>query len=357
MDTAASFPETRLKLFEPSLMKPSNCISALLLSLLACLPVPAFAQADNRSRGTVETLGEWVEGSIRIKALDRWFRIHQPRTIKAPAPAVVLLHGGTQSMRKIFGPKAGGARAWLDLADREGFVLIVPNGVNPKTGDTMGDNQNWNDLRPADDDRQQEADDVDFIVQLLDKTAREYGIDTKRVYVTGASNGGMMAYRLLIEAPERFAAAATFLAVLPDDLPDITLPGKATPLLIANGTKDPLVKWEGGAIRGQRGRMMSVLESRDWWIQANRADAKNVAEESLPDTDTGDGCRLYRSLYPATAGGAAVLFLKIDGGGHALPSRAHELPDTFLVRRLIGPLCRDAEGAEIAWRFMAQFKR
>jgi polyhydroxybutyrate depolymerase len=260
-------------------------------------------------------------------------------------------------MRKIFSPQAGGARAWLDLADREGFLLIVPNGVNPKTGDTKGDTQNWNDLRPAGDDRPSEADDVDFIVQLLDKTAREFDTDTARVYVTGASNGGMMAYRLLIEAPERFAAAATFIAVLPDDLPDIKPPGKATPLLIANGTKDPLVKWEGGAIRGQRGRMMSVLESRDWWIQANRADVKDVEEESLPDADVGDGCRLYSSLYPATPGGAAVLFLKIDGGGHALPSLAHELPDTFLVRSLIGPLCRDAEGAEIAWRFMAQFKR
>ncbi len=338
-------------------MKPSNCISTLLLSALACVPVHAFAQADNRDKSAAETFGEWVEGSIRVAALDRWFRIHQPKTFKANAPAVVLLHGGTQSMRKIFSPNAGGTRAWLDLADREGFLLIVPNGVNPKTGDMNGDNQNWNDLRPAGDDRQSEADDVDFIVQLLDKTAREYDTDSARVYVTGASNGGMMAYRLLIEAPERFAAAATFIAVLPDDLPHIKPPDKATPLLIANGTKDPLVKWEGGAIRGQRGRMMSVLESRDWWIQANRADVKNIEEESLPDTDVGDGCRLYSSLYPATPGGATVLFLKIDGGGHALPSRAHELPDTFLVRRLIGPLCRDAEGAELAWRFMAQFKR
>ena len=81
--------------------------------------------------------------------------------------------------------------------------------------------------------------------------------------------------------------------MLPDDLPDIKPPDKATPLIIANGTKDPLVKWEGGAIRGQRVRMMSVLESRDWWIQANRADVNNIEEESLPDTDVGDGCRLY----------------------------------------------------------------
>ena len=94
----------------PSLMKSSSCISTLLLSALACLPVPAFAQADNRDKGAAETFGEWVKGSIRVEALDRWFRIHQPKTFKANAPAVVLLHGGTQSMRKIFSPKAGGVR-------------------------------------------------------------------------------------------------------------------------------------------------------------------------------------------------------------------------------------------------------
>jgi polyhydroxybutyrate depolymerase len=301
--------------------------------------------------------GTWSEASIAVGGVDRWFRVYRPRTLAADAPAVVLLHGGTQSMRELFAARAGATRAWPEIAEREGFLLIVPNGTNVVTGDTRGDDQSWNDLRPADADRKSSADDVGFIVQLLDEMAREHRIDPRRTYVTGASNGGMMAYRLLVEVPERFAAAATFIAVLPADLSGIEPPAMPTPLLISNGTADPLVRWAGGPIRGRRTTMMSVADNLDWWIRANRADRQAAREEPLPDASADDGCRLTKTLYPPTPDGAPVLFLKVEGGGHALPSRGHRLPDTFIVRRLIGPLCRDAEGADIAWEFMSQFRR
>lgn len=323
----------------------------------SCFFVATGDQVDAQKPDDTKTAGQWTEDSIKVGHLDRWFRIYRPATLRVNAPSVLLLHGGTQSMRKIFSPNTGGTQAWLKIADREGVLLIVPNGVNLKTGDTRGDDQNWNDLRPPSSNEEVRADDVQFITQLLDHTAGKYQTDTKRVYVTGASNGGMMTYRLLWEASERFAAAATFLAVLPATLPERKAPSMPVPLLIANGTQDPLVKWEGGRIRGRPTMMMSVLENRDWWVKRNGANPATVKEEILPNTDQSDGCQLVSSLFPAMAGGAPVLFLKIEGGGHALPSRDHALPQTMLVRRLIGPLCRDAEGAEIAWSFLAPFKR
>jgi poly(3-hydroxybutyrate) depolymerase len=75
----------------------------------------------------------------------------------------------------------------------------------------------------------------------------------------------------------------------------------------------------------------------------------------LSDTDPRDGCPLLVTTYRALPGGAQVQFLKMAGGGHAMPSREHRLPDTRLVRRLIGPVCRDAEGAEMAWDFLSKF--
>jgi poly(3-hydroxybutyrate) depolymerase len=102
---------------------------------------------------------------------------------------------------------------------------------------------------------------------------------------------------------------------------------------------------------------MSAESHRDWWIRANRAQGNGVREEALPDASPDDGCRIYRTLHPAQTGGAPVLFLKVQGGGHALPSRTHTLPDNAMVRRLIGPVCRDAEGAELAWEFMSRYQR
>ena len=71
----------------------------------------------------------------------------------------------------------------------------------------------------------------------------------------------------------------------------------------------------------------------------------------LPDTDPADGCRIQLEVHDAGPGGAPVWFYSAVGGGHAMPSIRHELADSALVRRFIGPVCRDAEGAEIAWQF------
>lgn len=337
-------------------MPPRIVLRALFHAvLIATLGAGVTARAESEAVGG--NPGEWTESSMKVGAVERWYRIYRPRSLQPGAPTVLLLHGGTQSMRKLFAARAGGTRAWPDLADREGFLLVVPNGTNAETGDTRGDKQNWNDLRPAD-ERQSDADDVRFIRQLLDHAASLHRTDPRRVYVTGASNGGMMTYRLLIEAPERFAAGASFIATLPADLRGVQAPALATPILIANGTQDPLVKWDGGAVRGQRTVMLGAPANRDWWVRANRAETAGAKEEALPDGDPSDGCRLHRTLYPATRPGAApVVFIRMEGAGHALPSRAHELADNILIRRLIGPLCRDAEGAELAWEFMSKHRR
>jgi polyhydroxybutyrate depolymerase len=335
-------------------MATARCLTfAALFGIQVWFPVLSLAEETATSRDS----GTWTESSLRVEGLDRWYRVYRPKSLACGAPVVVLLHGGTQSMREVFHARAGGTRAWKQIADRDGVLLIVPNGVNPQTGDTRGDNQNWNDLRADKFQKESQADDVTFIVRLLDELQKTDHFESRRVYVTGASNGGMMAYRLLIEVPERFAAAATFIAVLPAEWGGVQSPKRPTPLMIVNGTKDPLVSWDGGVIRGQSQPMMSVANNLKWWVRTNQAEENLGQDEALPDLSPNDGCRIFRTLHRAHDGGAPVLFLMIEGGGHALPSRAYTLPESWIVRRLIGPVCRDAEGAELAWEFMAPFQR
>jgi len=326
----------------------------LLMSCLSFIrpiadPAPGVARADAisdaHSRG-------WHEHTIRVGGVRRWFRVYVPGRLPERSPAVVLLHGGTQSMRKIFGKQAGGTRAWLDLAEAEGILLLAPNGTHPRTGDPEGDCQSWNDLRPNDSRRQTPADDVGFIRGVLAWACKNFPIDTNRISVTGASNGGMMTFRLLIEMPWAFASGAAFIANLPETDSPFPRPDRATPLLIANGTQDPLVKWNGGEIPVRAGRTLSTDATLSWWLKANRADERQAVNRILPDLDPNDGCRIHTTLYPALPGGAPLFFLKIEGGGHAMPSKDYHLPDRWFVRRWIGPVCRDAEGARLAWDFM-----
>ena len=53
--------------------------------------------------------------------------------------------------------------------------------------------------------------------------------------------------------------------------------------MIANGTLDPLVPWEGGMVGKDRGEVISTRETVDWWIDANQADPNLVQVDILPD--------------------------------------------------------------------------
>lgn len=301
-------------------------------------------------------LGQTQELSLPVAGAARWTTVYQPPGYRPGAPVVVLLHGGGMSMRKTFSANAGGTRQWLYIADREKFLLLIPNATNGKTGDPKGDKQNWNDLREASATGKAAADDVGFLMQLLDWAQEKYQIDPRRVFVTGASNGGMMTFRLLLEQPRRFAAAAAYIASLPATVPPKPAAATRVPLMLFNGTRDPLIQWQGGEIRGERGVTLAIEPMVQWWREVNGVSHAPANTDSLPDRDPKDGCRIHRTVWNADAPGAApVVFYRAEGGGHALPSIAHPLRMGPVVRSVIGPVCRDVEGAELAWEFFKSY--
>jgi polyhydroxybutyrate depolymerase len=329
---------------------------ALVMAGMSASAPAQFARPAPPTRADLAALG-FEERSIKVGATERWFLIQRPRDTSRPAPVVVLLHGGTQSMRRIFAPNAGATRAWPQIAARENAVLLVPNGTNSETGDTRSDNQTWADLRGAGIRRGSSADDVGFIAALLDWVHANVRTDRKRVYVTGASNGGMMTFRLLIEAPERFAAAAAFVSALPVENDRLSKPKMPTPLLIANGTLDPLIKWGGGPVLGSRGVTRSVPATIAWWVEAYGARREPAETAVVADRAKGASCTITMRRYAAATHAAPIVAYEFDGGGHALPSAQFRIPDNFLVRRFIGNVCTDLEGAELAWSFMARHAR
>ncbi len=329
---------------------------------LAGSPLAVTAQVIHRAPPTpaeIAALG-FEERTLRVGGIERHFLVQPAPDASRPAPILIVLHGGGQSMRRLFAADAGATRGWPLLARRENALLLVPNGLDPQSraadANPGGDNQNWNDLREGV-ARETRADDVGFVLELIDWAQRNHPVDRSRVYVTGASNGGMMSFRLLIEAPERFAAGAAFVAALPRESSRIRAPAAPTPLLIANGTLDPLVQWAGGKIAGGRGETRSVESTIDWWVAANHAIALPGGPETLPDRDPRDGCTIERREFAAGPGGAPVVAYTMRGGGHNLASAQYALSDNWAVRRFIGPVCRDAEGIELAWAFLSAHRR
>lgn len=283
------------------------------------------------------------EQSITVDSVQRWFNVRRAASVQTGAPLVILLHGGFGNMRQVL--EAEGSGEWVDIAVREGILLIAPNGTNVANGDTFSNAQHWNDQRAAFATRDSDADDVSFILAVIDWAVTNHQIDTTQVFVTGPSNGGMMTYRMLSEAPERFAAGAAFIANLPTDNPLITEPAEPVRVMIMVGTDDPLMPFGGGDIDdGGRGSVRSSFATRDWWVDQSGADPVGVLT-LLDDIDPGDGCVLQQNDHLALAGGSDIRFTVMDGGGHAIPSTDPAANSNF------GPQCRDAEGAELAWEF------
>jgi poly(hydroxyalkanoate) depolymerase family esterase len=114
-----------------------------------------------------------------------------------PQPAlVVVLHGCTQTAASYdFG--AG----WSTLADRHGFVLLLPEQQR-----TNNANNCFNWFRAGDIERGQGE--AMSIRHMVEKMIVDHGIDRHRVFVTGLSAGGAMTSVMLAAYPDVFAAGA-----------------------------------------------------------------------------------------------------------------------------------------------------
>lgn len=125
----------------------------------------------------------------------RMFTYVPPGVLPKPA-LVVVLHGCTQDAA---GYDSGAG--WSTLADRHGFVLLLPQQTRTNNPQACF---NW--FTSADTARG--AGEALSIRQMVEHATSEHGIDPARVFVTGLSAGGAMATVMLATYPEVFAAGA-----------------------------------------------------------------------------------------------------------------------------------------------------
>ncbi len=280
-----------------------------------------------------------VGRTIRIGTLERRYLLHTPGAYPRGGPAglAFVLHGGGgtgRSMERMTG--------FNDLADREGFVAVYPDAVE----------RNWNDGRDDPNIRSQRehVDDVGFISALITLLTREFGIDPRRVYATGISNGAFMSQRLAVELSDRIVAVAPVVGGMAPRLRERT-PNTPVSVLVMNGTDDPLVPYRGGAVARNRGETLGVAEIVRFWVTRNRCvDRPEVA--FLPDRDPADGTRVRRSVYAACAGKTEVVLYAVEGGGHTWPSGPQYLPVA-----IIGRTSRDIDATRVIWEFFAAHPR
>ena len=266
----------------------------------------------------------------------------------AKHPAIVLLHGHGASAAWFTGQDSfAGFRTneWLQLAEREHVLLIIPDGAKGSDGE-----QAWNDCR-ADAETNSTTNDVRFISALIDTAISQHGADPDRVYAFGQSNGGGMVYRLGIEIPQKLAAIGVQSALMPAHS-RCALPSHPLPVFITHGTDDKIAPYSGGevshwALRG-RGSGVSIEESVAIWRKIGGL-PEQASTYRFPHLDEKDSTSATRYTWGNSSTGLQVEFLKIEGGGHTWPSRSVSMP--WLVRKLLGEMNHDVELTTELWSF------
>jgi polyhydroxybutyrate depolymerase len=296
------------------------------MSVVAC----TLLWSGTLAAASEQSVGQDRRGWIEINGERRAYRVHIPSAaaVGAPLPLVIALHGHGATSASM--PKLTGLNA---LADREGFFVAYPEGSSWR-GIPW---RSWNAGRCCGYGVSRAVDDVAFIRELIDTLARSHAIDRQRVFVTGASNGAMMAHRLACELSDRIAAIAP---VAGTPQVDACEPSEPVAVIAFHGTDDAYVPFEGGdgPMASDHRNDPPVREAMAAWGRRNRC-------EPTPFTmEDGD---ITKDLYNNCAGSVEVVLYTIKGGGHSWPGGRRGW--------MFGDRPTDQISAtELMWRFFKQ---
>lgn len=214
---------------------------------------------------------------------------------------IVALHGGGGSPEQF--SKASG---FSSVALAEGYAVIYPAGSGRTRLLT------WNAGHCCGYAQRQGIDDIGFLDQVIADAAQRFGLDAGRVYLTGMSNGSMMAETYAARRVPQVKAVAGVSGTI-----DIANnPAAAVPLLHIHGTADTRVPYRGG--QGEDGWVDTSFTSVAQEMAAFAAtDAALTKTERFIDP-ADDGMRVVQSDW-RNRNGVQIRLLTVEGGGHVWP--------------------------------------
>ena len=220
-------------------------------------------------------------------------------------------YDGTSSIPLLFNFHGfgGSASEYLEyadmrsLAESDTFVLIYPQGS------CLNGSSHWNPC-PSGGDNKSTADDVGFVESILNEISSQYNIDPERIYATGYSNGGMMAYGLANYKSDLIAAVGSVSGAMLDCTEPSSHP---MPIVHLHGTSDDVIPYNGGS------DYSSVQNTLDHWINFN-----NTLTTPTITTDNTGGLTIEHYLYNQGDSSVSVEHYKYIGGGHVWFSETYQ---------------------------------
>lgn len=289
---------------------------------LLFLPLLVVAVAGAPKSGALDAQGRLRE---RMGTARQSLQTEKPRTIMVggrqrsylvhdfsrgrQAPVVIVLHGGGGNAEN-----AVTMTGFDRIGQREGLIVVYPNGTAARERVAL---LTWNAGHCCASAMKTGVDDVAFVGAVIDALVKDGRADPSRIYVTGMSNGAMMAHRLGRELSMKIAAIAPVVgALFGDERP----PAAPVPAFIVVGADDTVVPGAGGSlqVRASAGgsaadhKVAPAIEQARYWATANGC--------GKPTTSEGPGSMVME--WRDCASGAPVIFHTVAHNGHAWPGGA-----------------------------------
>jgi polyhydroxybutyrate depolymerase len=234
---------------------------------------------------------------LRVDGHRRSYLVHLPKQYdpESPTPLVIVLHGGIGTART-----ARWDTQMSKQADRDNFIVAYPNGVL----------RTWNAGECCGPAKRKGVDDIAFLRALIEKVSSDYKIDRDRIYVTGISNGGMLAYRAGYELSDLVAAIAPVAGCMYPCRGECKFP---VSVIVFHGAKDHIVPFDGGigGMLGYKLKSTSEADSIKFWIQHDHCKAE--------PNEVRDGGQIKKEVYSGGDCGTEVCLYTLKNGGHSWP--------------------------------------
>lgn len=237
--------------------------------------------------------------TVRAARLDRSFIYYAPVDLDpdTPAPVVIVPHGYMMTADLMFD-----ITRYADIADREGFIVMFPNG---QTGSSVLSGP-WNVGNPDCASTLRVlplayGNDQAFIDEMLRFAEADQCLDAEHVYMTGFSMGGYLTHQTGCLRPEIRAIAPHSGGT--HDLSECASEHK--PVLIMHFNDDGLIPYK------------CATQARDRWVE------KNGCELEEPDVQTvsGGNCEYYKGCAQGGQVGFCT-FTTPEGGNESFRGHA-----------------------------------
>jgi len=313
---------------------------------------------------------------VTVDDVDRSFMVRLPKGYDASKhyPVVILLHGMSQDaddMERL--------TRFDELADKDGIIAVYPIamhgrwnvGVRPQEsqrpmgmgpgrrrgggggypggggggypgggGQRQGQDRQTQD--PSEDRRAAPTDDIAFFNQMLDQMGTKFSVDPSRIYAAGLSEGGFMSLRVGCALSDRIAAVAALGAAMPKTM--ICVPTRPVPLVMINGTSDPIVPYGGGTEHNRNLSVISVEDSAKAWARIDRCAEKPDKSKLSPQAKGGTETKV--DTYNGCQHDAQVVLDCGKGAGNTWPGG-----EQYEAEKAIGKTAQDVNADELIWSF------